>query len=65
MFLGALSFSIIVDEVVFSCMEFSPGLSGGILLLWSIKRILGFNIGTLLSIENNFNNNKFEAIEKV
>ena len=63
--LGAFSFGILVDEVVFSCMACYQGLSSGGFVVWPIKRVIDFNTWTLLSIENNFNNNKSKTTLKV
>ena len=64
-FLVAFSFGIMVDEVVFSCMACYLGLSSGGFVVCPIKRVIDFNRGIVLSVENNFNNNQFETTLKV
>ena len=64
-FLGDFSFGILMDKVVFSCMACSLRLINGGIVVLSIKIIIDFNTTTLFPIENNFNNNQYESIEKV
>ena len=64
-FFGDFSFGIFVDKVVFSCMACSLILMNGGIVVLSIKIIIDFNTTTLFPIENNFNNNQYESIEKV
>ena len=52
-FLGAFSFVVLVDEVVFSYMVLSPIVCCGIFVLWEIKKIKDFNTSTILVVENN------------